>query len=389
MRILYLHRTQAKGVEGVHIGEVIKAMRAEGHDVQIVSPVGGQIGAASDKKAQAGSKARLFAAITRHMPELGFELLELAYNLQAIRQIRGACRRDSVDAIFERYSIFGLAGVFMAGRWRRRFYLEVNYTSCSPLVRRRSALLRPLARWVDRRLFQSAAALFPVSTVLKEQLIRDYGVAPDRIHVLPNAADPAVFDPARIAPHTSAAMSGRLIGFVGGFYPWHGLPLLLDAFMRIAPQLPDARLLLIGDGPMRGEIERRIKAHGLEGRVVLAGSIAHAALPPYIASFHIGVMPDSNDYGSPMKIFEYMAMGKPVVVPDYGPLRDAVTDGEEGLIFAPGNAADLARCLMALLGDPALHRKMSARARDRILTRHNWRENTRTILRVMQTGVHS
>lgn len=387
MNLLYLHRTQAQGVEGVHIGEIVKAMRRLGHTVRIVSPVGDRFG---DEAAAGAAKPtgmrKLYGFVTRHLPEVAFELLELAYNLKAVRDIRRHARPDDVDAIFERYAIFGLAGAYVARRWGKPLYLEINYTSQSALVRRRSRLLQPLARALDRRLFRQAAGLFAVSSYLKDHLVRDFGVPADKVYVLPNAADPDVFDPARIA---AAPADGRLIGFVGGFYRWHGLPLLLEAFTRIAPDFADARLLLIGDGPMRSEIERRVASNGLRERVLLPGRMPHAALPAQMASFHVGVMPDSNDYGSPMKIFEYMAMGKPVVVPDYGPLRDCVSDGEEGFIFRPGDAADLARCLARLLDDAALYRRMAERARRRVLERHNWRRNAETILQTMTTRVHA
>lgn len=386
MNILYVHRTQAGGVEGVHIGEIVKAMRHRGHTVHIVSPVGEQLGDVAGGATTAGWRQRCYRFVTRSMPELVFELLELVYNLKAARDIRRRFMATDVDAIFERYAIFGLAGARIARQWRKPFYLEINYTAQSPLVRRRARLLKPLARMLDRRLFRQADGLFAVSTYLKDHLIRDYGVAPDRIAVLPNAADPVVFDPAKIRP-AAASAGGRLIGFVGGFYPWHGLPLLVQAFARLAPEFPEARLLLIGDGPMRPEIEQAVRAAALDGRVMLPGQLPHAELPGWLAGFHVGVMPDSNVYGSPMKIFEYMAMGKPVVVPDYGPLRDAVTDGQEGFIFRPGDVDHLAACLARLLRDDELYQRMARQARRRIEERHNWVCNADTILKTMANEV--
>src|SRR5690606_7930164 len=103
---------------------------------------------------------RLYKFVTRYVPELIFELLELAYNISAVRQARKRVDGASLDAIFERYAIFGLAGAHLARRWRKPLYLEVNYTSRSPLVRRRSRLLRPLAERLDRRIFSAASALF-------------------------------------------------------------------------------------------------------------------------------------------------------------------------------------------------------------------------------------
>lgn len=378
MHILYLHRTQGQGVEGVHVGEIVESFRRLGHRVSLVSPAGEQLAQGTGPAGQPSRRQRLFRAISRHVPELIFECLELAYNLQALHQAKARFGPDDVDMIFERYAIFGVAGALLARQWNKPLLVEVNYTSRSPLVRHRSALLKPLARYLDRRLFARAAGLAAVSSRLKDQLVEDYGVPPEKVIVLPNAADPEVFDPARIAPRPLP--EGKTVGFVGGFYPWHGLDLLVSAMQRVMAQVQAARLVLIGDGPMLPVIRERVRAAGLEERVLFTGRVPHGELPAYIAAFHVGVMPDSNDYGSPMKIFEYMAMGKPVVVPDYPPLLDVVRDGREGRIFRARDVQQLAQCLTTLLSDDDAYRRMSREARRRIEGVHNWRANACAIL---------
>ncbi|MBL8524503.1 MAG: glycosyltransferase family 4 protein [Betaproteobacteria bacterium] len=385
MKILYLHRTQAKGVEGVHIGEIVKAWQKMGHPVEILSPVGAQLGdtpvAGAPRKP--GFKQKLFKFISSRLPEFFFELAELAYNLIALNQAR-KLGRANVDFIFERYAIFALAGAFLSRRWEVPFVIEINYTSRSHLVRERSALLKPLAHRLDKYIFARATGLVAVSTRLKEHLMTDYGIEAERIIVLPNAADPDVFDPSKVAPPVAhVGLQGKIIGFVGGFYPWHGLDLLLQAFKLMADRVPDAKLMLIGDGPMLPVIREQSEKEGMADRVILTGRIGHNDLPGYVTLFHVGVMPDSNDYGSPMKIFEYMALAKPVVVPDYGPLLDAVEDGREGRIFKARDVGGMADCLAALLSDDALYRRMSEQAREKILTKHNWMNNGKAILAML------
>jgi glycosyltransferase involved in cell wall biosynthesis len=381
---MYFHRTQARGVEGVHIREIVKAFRRLGHRVDIVSPVGGRLEDEAPAASATGRWERFYRALSRHLPELIFELAELFYNFPALRQARKLARTAVPDLIFERYAIFGVAGAYLARKWNRPLVIEINYTSCSPLVRHRSALLKPLARYLDRRIFNRAAGLVAVSSRLKRHLTEVYGVPPEKIIVLTNAADPDVFDAARIARHPLPFANGKVVGFVGGFYPWHGLDLLLEAFRSVARKVDDARLLLVGDGPMMPEIRRRIRESGLEDRVHLTGKVPHQDLPGYIAGFHVGVMPDSNDYGSPMKIFEYMSMGVPVVVPDYPPLLDAVTDNAEGRVFPARNVQVMADCLEMLLTDDAAHRRMAEQARRKIIEKHNWLENGRDILGLYQ-----
>jgi glycosyltransferase involved in cell wall biosynthesis len=351
--------------------------------VNIVSPVGDRLGdeASSGKVAPApGWRERLYRTLSCYLPELIFELAELLYNFQALRQARKTLDSSKVDMIFERYAIFGVAGAYLSKKWNRPLIIEVNYTSYSPLVRHRSALLKPLARRLDQRLFDRALGLIAVSSRLKRHLTEVYGIPPEKIIVLPNAADPDVFDVSRVARKPLPFTDGKIIGFVGGFYPWHGLDLLLSAFQSVAQKVDDARLLLVGDGPMMAEIRQRVHQSGLDDRVVLTGKVPHQDLPGYIANFYVGVMPDSNDYGSPMKIFEYMSMGKPVVVPDYPPLLDVVNDNEEGRVFPARNVQEMAACLEMLLTDTMAYQRMAEQARRKIVTKHNWLDNGRAIL---------
>lgn len=383
MNILYFHRTQAKGVEGVHIKEIVRAFQRLGHKVDIVSPVGDRLGdkTSSAKAAAApGWRERFYRSLSHYLPELIFELAELLYNFQALRQARRTLDSSKVDMIFERYAIFGVAGAYLSKKWNKPLIIEVNYTSCSALVRHRSALLKPLARRLDQRIFDRALGLVAVSSRLKQHLMEVYGIPPEKIIVLPNAADPDVFDISRVVRKSLPFTGGKIIGFVGGFYPWHGLDLLLSAFQSVAQKVGDARLLLVGDGPMMAEIRQRVHQSGLGDRVVLTGKVPHQDLPGYIANFYVGVMPDSNDYGSPMKIFEYMSMGKPVVVPDYPPLLDVVNDNEEGRVFPARNVQEMAACLEMLLTDTMAYQRMAEQARRKIVTKHNWLDNGRAIL---------
>jgi glycosyltransferase involved in cell wall biosynthesis len=383
MKIVYLHRTQAKGVEGVHIGEIVKAWRKSGHDVRLLSPVGDNFGDVTSPTAsmtKPGVKQKLFRFVSNNLPEFFFELAEIAYNLVALRQAY-RLGRENVDFIFERYAIFAFAGAVLAKRWNKPFVVEVNYTSRSALVRERSALLAPLARRVDAFIFGRATGLAAVSTELKRHLMEEFSIPAEKIIVLPNAADPDVFDMSKVNPVANTVADGeRIIGFVGGFYPWHGLDLLLKAFERVSAKLPKTKLMLVGDGPVLPEIRTQSEQMGLTQRVLLTGRVAHQNLPGYLAAFDVGVMPDSNDYGSPMKIFEYMSLGKPVVVPDYGPLRDAVDDGVEGRIFQPKDVEAMASCFVDILSDDQTYKRMSLAAREKILTKHNWMKNANELL---------
>lgn len=373
--LLYLHRTQGKGVESVHIAGIANAFRALDCAVDICSPGGllpdGPVAESSKADSGAGQN---FSRLSKYTPELVFEFLEIFYNLIALSKLwkNGL---DQYDLIFERYAIFSCAGLIIARVKNIPFVIEVNYTSRSPLVRRRSRLLKPLAFALDKILFRSATLLTPVSTALQRELIEVFHVPESKIVVLPNAVDPARFTP-RSHPIDGAT---KIIGFVGGFYPWHGLDLLIDAFNTVHKQFPDARIMLVGDGPELDRIKHKVENLDLLRKVTFAGRVNHQNLPDLMSNFYVGVMPDSNDYGSPMKIFEYMALGIPVIAPDYSPILDVMTSDKQGLIFRKKEVADLSDKLTRLLMDAHLAEKMGAAGRASVEKEHNWNANVAKI----------
>lgn len=384
LKILYVHRTRGKGVEGVHIWGIVNALKSFGHDVLVVSPAGIQTEITDGGENNSNNRKHiLFEFISAHVPELVFEFAELLNNFVSLKLYNKLVLQFPPDLIYERYAIFSISGVKLANKKKIPFVLEVNYTSLTPLVRKRSNLLKPFAKMIDKWLFRRSSALVVVSTYLRNHLINDYGVEESKILVCPNAADPHLFNteinPVKTINHIHLD-NRKVIGFVGTFSPWHGVDLLVESISIVARQNPSILAVLIGDGPEKKRIKRLVSDLGLNKNVVFTGQIDHEILPRYIAAFDIGVMPDSNVYGSPMKIFEYMSLGKPVVVPSYGPLHDVIEHRVHGMIFEPGNKNSLAENILELLTDNVLFESMRVSARKHIENKHNWINNASTTM---------
>jgi glycosyltransferase involved in cell wall biosynthesis len=381
----YVHRTQHQSVEAVHIEATVRCLCELGYEVDVIgpNPPGAQQPVRGSRRSV---RSRVMGWISAHCPELVFELLELAYNVPTAIALMRLTRRPA-RLIFERYAIFAFAATCVARMRGVPLVMEVNATASTPILRRRSRLLLPLARRVDRFIFRRATLLLPVSSYLREHLIRDLGVAPDRILVNPNAADPRAFDPglAPVQQIGAVRLTGRkVIGFVGTFAPWHGVGLLLEAFAALAARHPDSMLLLVGDGPERRTLERRAAEAGLSDRVIFPGTVPHRELARYVAAFRIAVLPDTNEYCSPMKIFEYMAMGRAIVAPDYGNVRDVLAHGENGFIFRPRDLQSLGGALEELLADDHAVQRLGQAARRSVVERRNWMCNTSTWLRALE-----
>ncbi len=164
-----------------------------------------------------------------------------------------------------------------------------------------------------------------------------------------------------------------MVGFVGAFADWHGLEILVTAFGQVArSRVLDLHLLMIGEGPSRHALRGLAQRLGLEGRVSLPGSVPHDQVPHYLAAMDICVLPASNWYMSPIKLFEYGAMGKAVIGPRTPAVAEVMRDGEEGLLVEPGNQAALARALQHLATHPEHRVEMAAAFQQRVRDQHTW-----------------
>jgi glycosyltransferase involved in cell wall biosynthesis len=171
------------------------------------------------------------------------------------------------------------------------------------------------------------------------------------------------------------------------FAHWHGLERFVDRIAERLDRSPALTLLLLGDGKAWPALKALVDARGLADRIRLPGRVPHAEMPRWIACMDFAVLPDSNEYGSPMKLFEFMAMGVGVVAPDYEPVREVVEDGVTGWLFPQ---KDVERCVELVLersldGDGC--RRVGEAARRYIEAHRTWRRNAEQLLTLLPAGV--
>lgn len=375
MKIVYYHRIRGTGADGTHIKGVIKGFESLGHQVFISSPV-----ASPDKAAKTKNSTESFLL---SLPRVVFEILELLYNVPAFFKLMRGYRRNKYNLIYERYSFLNFSGFLMSWITNTPLLLEVNFTTKTQVYPQRTKVFIGLARWLEKIHFKQAKMIIVVSEVLKNE-IAGQGVTAGKIMVLPNAVDIDLFRPqnpsadlkARYAIDTQA----KVIGFVGSFYPWHGVDFLIETYNEIISEYDRVFLMLLGDGQMSERLMKHVREIGLEKKVIFTGRIQHDILPEYIALFDIGIMPDSNDYGSPMKIFEYMAMEKPIVAPKLKPIEEVIENGREGVLFTRRNKQELKLALLQLLKNAELCRSMGKAGRAKVLRNHTWELNVKKML---------
>ncbi len=388
MRILYHHRTQCPDGQRVHIREVQDALRDLGHEVLEVSPVPAR--EAAGETPVPTWRRRCLTALTGISPPGVYELLELGYNLVAYQALARAIRRFRPDFLYERYALNTVAGAWVARRFGVPLLLEVNSPLADEKRDQGQLMLYRLARWLENDVLRRATRVLTVTGVLRRRLAGQAGLPPEQILVVPNGVRPEAFEvlsAEREARRRQLDLRGRLVvGAVGFFREWHGIDLLLRCVAGNAVLRERVHVLLVGgDGPAVPGLKATAARLGLAPQVTFAGDVPHGGVPSYLAAMDIGLIPRVVEYASPLKLFEYLAAGLPVVAPRQENLMEILTDGTDALCFTPEDAAGLVCCRLRLVEDDGLRRRIGAAARQTIRQRGlTWAGNAARIVEAFE-----
>lgn len=380
VRAVYLRSTPGPGTQAggaaSHIKGVIEGLETLGVDVQIIS---------NDLIAGMNAAEDRFTVIPPQPGGGTRALFDIHNNLVFTRGAVPLIEQADPDFIYQRYARFSWAGVVAANRTRRPLFLE--YNGSEVWVGRhwdRVGRLELLERY-ERLNLDAAARIFVVSDVERRNL-EARGVAGEKIVVSPNGVDVE-----RFRPNVGGAEARRVLGirddevvagFVGTFGPWHGVEKLADAIKLINV----SRFLLVGSGSLQAEVQKRLEAEVAGGRVIFTGAVGHERVPSLLDACDILVAPHvpladgSEFFGSPTKIFEYMAMGKAIVASRLGQIGEVLVDGETALLVEPGNVEELRAAIIRLVESEDLRRQLGANARSVAEREHTWTHNAQRVL---------
>jgi glycosyltransferase involved in cell wall biosynthesis len=381
MRIIYHHRTRSTDAQRIHILEIANAFVQLGHEVEIVSLVSTET---EKENASRDAGDAGWQRTVRRIP-FGYELVQMGYNLVGIPMLAAKLAVKKRDFLYERYSLFNFTGVIVAKLFRKPIALEVN--SPFALEQQRDKHIRAFgfARWTERVICNLATKVIVVSTPLREIMIAQ-GVKPEKLEVIANGVRKELFKsaPAPWELKKSLGLEKKtVIGFVGWFRKWHGLEMLVDAFHNAGLVERDAALLLIGDGPAMEDLRSAVERYGLKNVVVFSGPLPHDKVPGYLDLVDIAVQPAANEYCCPMKILEYMALGKAIVAPRQDNILD-VLKSDEAVFFEPNQVGDLGKAMNQLVADSDLRRSLGRACVMALEKRsYSWASNARRVLDVV------
>ena len=391
-RVVYLRSTPGPGTQAggaaSHIKGVVEGLQALGAHVEIIS--NDQI---------AGLNFPRFTVIPPQGSGGSRALFDMHNNLVFTRGAVPLIERADPDFIYQRYARFSWAGVVAAMRIKRPLFLE--YNGSEVWVGRhwdRVGSLDLLERY-ERLNLDAAARIFVVSEVERRNL-EARGVRSEKIVVNPNGVDVERFRPGVGGAETRRELGIEedevVAGFVGTFGPWHGVEKLAEAIKSITtgghgvPPLQRPKFLLVGSGSLHAEVEKQLENEVKEGRVIFTGAVAHDRVPKLLDACDILVAPHvrladgSEFFGSPTKIFEYMAMGKGIVASRLGQIGEVLVDEETALLVEPGNVGELGNAIVRLIESETLRKRLGARAREVAAREHTWTHNARRVLDAYQ-----
>ena len=372
MNLLYVasdQRVPGRTGGSVHVEEVARGLASLGHEVHVVA-----LGDGSGE------------AFTLHPSAMLLE--HRAFRWTARRQVAELLVRFGIDAVLERYYNFGGEGIRAAHERDIPSLLEVN----SPLEEHRGSLksfldnvllVRPMRRLRDEVAAKSNAIVTPLPSIIPDN------VPAEKVHQLNWGANVERFHP-EIEPAALDIPEGRpVVVFSGSFRPWHGA----DALVRAAEKLPQAFFLFVGAGPSWEPARRLADELGLRDRVLFTGAVGYEAMPGYLIWGDVGVAPYRPEklgqmqlgfYWSPLKIFEYMAMGMPVVTLDVPPLRAIIRPEQEGLLLEEGDVDAMARAIGSLLEDRDRAQAMGRAGRERVVAQFSWQLHCEALDRILK-----
>jgi glycosyltransferase involved in cell wall biosynthesis len=380
-RIAYLRSTPGVGTQAggaaTHINGFVNAAIELGAEIRVISN--------DDIAGIDRTRLKLIDPEPLGSTRAAFDLRNnLIFSAGAMREIE----YSPVDLIYQRYARFSWAGVAASLRTGLPLFLEYNGSEVWMGQHWDRGEMLPLLTRFERLNLEAAARIFVVAEVERRNLLRA-GVPAEKIVVNPNGVDIEKFRPGvgglAARKELGVAEDEILAGFVGTFGPWHGV-LTLAAAVALLPADSKVRFLLIGAGKLREEFQRIVSAAGRKHQVIFAGHVEHERVPALLdacdilLSPHVPLEDGSEFFGSPTKLFEYMAMGKGIVASRLGQIGEVLINEETALLVEPGNAEELAEAILRLSESRELRERLGAAARDAAIANHTWKHNAQRVL---------
>lgn len=392
MKILFHFRVRGTGAEGVHIAGMSSAFQELGHEIKFVSPTNNDprklLEATGPEPSNPSFATTLLHRLADRLPQPAFEVMEMIYSRIALQKLRRCLPGFKPDLIYERHAFFNTAGAKAALRHGIPLVLELN--ELAGLERVRGQFFRHAAKKRDRLVLRSASLVSAVSPLLA-RMACNYRKSPNNVITIPNGVFKAWVETKTTETQRKELRAKHglppdalILGFVGGLVPWHGFDFLFGLFARLAAEIPNLWLALVGAGPLFSKLHAAGQDPDMQGRLILAGARPYWQTREYMDIFDVAIIPHANEFRSPIKLFEYMGAGRAIVAPSSEPIASVVRHEREALLFEPKNLDQALSLLRKALRNPSLRNQLGEKARSLALRECLWEHRAKTLLEAFE-----
>jgi glycosyltransferase involved in cell wall biosynthesis len=316
-----------------------------------------------------------------------------SYGLRFIANVGSQLRSIQPSTLYQRHGPYVVSGALLSLLHGIPLVLEYNGSEPWIAMHWDPSRFPGLVRLCEQLSLRRASLIVVVSDALKQELVSQ-GISEARILINANGVDPETFHAGcggrEILNHLGIDRDEVVVGFVGTFSYWHGIPVLQETILQLLNDDTATsyrlRFLLVGGGPLLAEIRSALSNYERNGRVIFTGLIPHSEVPAHIDACDILVsphvrMPDGSAFfGSPTKLFEYMAMGKAIVASALDQIADVLEDGRSAMLVSPGSVTETARAIKTLAQNPELRSKLGSTAAEVARQTYTWRANAERLL---------
>jgi glycosyltransferase involved in cell wall biosynthesis len=286
------------------------------------------------------------------------------------------------DILYERDSTISYGGLITAHRLGIPIVLEVNgdlVEEWNHLGLRMSKAQWALVHFITRQNYKRATHIVTVGETIKRRLIQRWNLDASNVSVVTNGFERDLYLDLHAQLDCTDRFSigsGPVIMFIGGFKPWHGVDLILRGFNHVKSLVPNARMVFVGDGPLRLDLQQQADILGLKENVVFTGRVDHRDIPMLLnladiaVIYHIGSAAEIVE--TPLKLFEYMAAGKAIVAPAVPNMERVLTDRVNALLVPPDTPRALAQAIIQLINDSQLRCALGENAKKEAFEKHSW-----------------
>lgn len=359
-----------------HVRETCRALRHAGHEVLLLAAaVGDTRGVETEYRTVDPPTSRLLGADGRY----------LVLNRRMARVLERVYQEFQPEAVYERYSLYQTAGQGFCQWYGLPRILEVNTLLADE--QRHRIRLHYLAKRTECQLWRAERAIVCVSTELKQRMIAQAGLDESRMvgfEVAPVSINTDEFHPGMLPADLRrlGLPDKKVAGYMGTLTAWHGVDIFFDV-ARIARDrgLPFVIAAFGGEPERVARLRERVARENLTGHLYFLGSVPHSEVPSYLAAMDVCLIPDTQDWSSPTKFFEFAAMEKPIVAARRPSVEEVMGNGPPtGLLFERGHAQGMVDAIMRFLDDPVFARQTGRAARQRVVAHYSWPCNVRRIL---------